>query len=92
MHMNPLIISQENFNEVIKHLDKIQQEVSYILIPPEVTFIENQDFIKIMKISKRTAQTWHDEGLISFSQIGKRIYYRMTDIQALLDQNCNLPF
>jgi uncharacterized membrane protein len=42
-----------------------------------------------MNISKRTAQTWRDEGIISFSQVGRKIYYRMSDVQRLLDSNYN---
>jgi uncharacterized membrane protein len=42
-----------------------------------------------MNISKRTAQTWRDEGIISYSQVGSKIYYRMSDVQKLLDSNYN---
>ena len=45
-----------------------------------------------MHISKRTAQTWRDEGKISFSQIGNKIYYRMSDVQTLLNKNYNKAF
>lgn len=39
-----------------------------------------------MNISKRTAQSWRDEGIVSFSQVGSKIYYRMSDVQKLLDK------
>ena len=45
-----------------------------------------------MHISKRTAQTWRDEGKISFSQIGSKIYYKMKDVEVLLDKNYNKAF
>jgi len=45
-----------------------------------------------MNISKRTAQTWRDEGIVSFSQIGSKIYYRMSDVQKLLDKNYKQAF
>lgn len=90
--MNAVIISQENFDEVIKRLEKIQQEVSNKQKSPADTFIDNQEFIQIMNISKRTAQSWRDEGIISFSQIGSKIYYRMSDVQALLDKHYKPAF
>jgi hypothetical protein len=40
-----------------------------------------------MKISKRTAQTWRDEGKISFSQVGNKIYYKLSDVEVLLNQH-----
>jgi hypothetical protein len=62
--MNAVIISQENFDEVIKRLDKIQSEVSNKQKSPVDTFIDNQEFIQIMNVSKSTAQSWRDEGII----------------------------
>ena len=40
-----------------------------------------------MKISKRTAQTWRDEGKISFSQVGNKIYYKLNDVEELLKKH-----
>ena len=56
------------------------------------TFLDNQEFIQLMNISKRTAQTWRDEGKVSFSQIGSKIYYKMKDVDVLLDKNYNKAF
>ena len=54
---------------------------------PEDTILDNKDFIKLMGISARTAQQWRDDGLIQFSQIGNKIFYRMSDVLMLLDSN-----
>ncbi len=85
--MNALIISQENWDEVIKRLDLIQSELNKKYKPPEDTFIDNDEFIQIMSISRRTSCTWRDEGVISFSQIGNKIYYRMSDVLAMIDKH-----
>ena len=90
--MNAVIITQQNYDELISRLDRIQQEVSNKQKSPADTFIDNQEFIQIMNVSKRTAQSWRDEGIISFSQIGSKIYYRMSDVQALLDKHYKPAF
>ena len=54
---------------------------------PEETFLDNQEFLLLMKISKRTAQTWRDEGKISFSQVGNKIYYKLADVEELLEKH-----
>ena len=54
---------------------------------PEDTILDNKDFIKLKGISGRTAQQWRDDGLIQFSQIGNKIYYRMSNVDILLSQN-----
>ena len=54
---------------------------------PKEIFLDNADFIQLMKISKRTAQTWRDEGKVSFSQVGSKIYYLLSDVEKLLEQH-----
>jgi hypothetical protein len=39
-----------------------------------------------MNISKRTAQAWRDTGMIAFSQVGSKMYYRLSDILKMLDK------
>jgi hypothetical protein len=45
--------------------------------------------MKLMNISKRTAQEWRNKKIIEFSQVGNKIYYRLSDIQKLLNDNYN---
>jgi len=54
---------------------------------PEDPFFTNDEFMELMSISVRTAQLWRDQELISYSQISGKIYYRMSDIKKLLDEN-----
>jgi hypothetical protein len=67
-------------DEIIKTIDKNNSK-------KEIKFLDNQEFIQLMNISKRTAQTWRDEGIVAFSQVGGKIYYQMKDIDALLENN-----
>jgi hypothetical protein len=46
----------------------------------------------LLKVCKRTAQTWRDEGKISFSQVGNKIYYKLTDVEKLMQENYNKAF
>jgi hypothetical protein len=63
---------------------KKQQNIS-----SEDLFFDNQEFMQLMNISKRTAQQWRDNKIIGFSQVGNKIYYRLIDIQKLLNENYN---
>ena len=55
-------------------------------------FVTHKEFIRIMDISDRTAQTWRDNGEIGFSKKGKKIYYRMADIEQFLIDCHKAPF
>jgi hypothetical protein len=54
---------------------------------PDDPFFSNDEFMDLMSISVRTSQLWRDQGLISYSQISGKIYFRMSDIKKLLDEN-----
>ena len=48
--------------------------------------IDNSELLQLMKISSRTAQTWRDTGILPYSMVGKKIYYDMRDVEALLER------
>ena len=81
-----IIVVQEELEQIIDRLDKIEQAVRIRQKIPEHTFFDNQEFLQIMNVSKRTAQSWRDSRVISYSQVGSKIYYRMDDIQNILNK------
>ncbi|MCI2230353.1 helix-turn-helix domain-containing protein [Polaribacter sp. MSW13] len=90
--MEAVILSKDQYQELIGRIDEIKSTISDTSKKPQDVFLDNADFLQLMNISKRTAQTWRDEGKISFSQIGNKIYYRMSDVQTLLNKNYNKAF
>lgn len=78
--------------EIIEKLDELVKRISAKNKPKKDTFLDNQEFLLLMKISKRTAQTWRDEGRISFSQVGNKIYYKLSDVKKLLNEHYNKAF
>lgn len=84
--MEVVLIESSAFQEIIGKIDAIS-----IALENHVNnqtnkweWIDNLDFQKLMRISKRTAQKWRDEGLINYYQIGSKIYYRLEDINAFM--------
>ena len=76
----------KSIGDFIEQLNNIEQRLKKIQYNNDV-FLDNQEFLQVMNISKRTAQSWRDEGIISFSQVGSKIYYRISDIEELLNKN-----
>ena len=74
-------------NEIFDKLKVIELKVNQKEKGISSPFLDNQEFIQLMNISKRTAQEWRDSGIVSFSQIGHKIYYRSVDIEELLNLN-----
>lgn len=90
--MNAVILSQQQYDEIISRIDELKSEIKGTSKSSSNEFVDNVDFIKLMNISKRTAQAWRDEGKISFSQVGGKIYYKMSDVQEMLKSNYNPAF
>ncbi len=89
--MDTVLLSKMNFEEIRVDLKEIKTKIKNIISPSE-HFIDNDAFIKLMGISSRTAQTWRDQGIIGFSKRGKKIYYRMSDIDQFLKDHHREPF
>ena len=89
--MNAVVLSKEELDGMQIDLKEIKTHVKKITSPAE-DFIDNKEFVKLMGISLRTAQTWRDDGKIGFSQEGKKIYYRMSDIEQFLKDHHRKPF
>ncbi len=90
--MNNIIIKQEQYDQLISKVEAILLSLDENQKKPEDSFLDNQELVKLLSISKRTAQSWRDEGKISFSQIGSKIYYKMSDVQKLLETNYRKAF
>ena len=66
----------------------VKMKLGYKL-DPENIFFDNQEFLQIMNISKKTALVWRQNKIIKYSQIGCKYYYRLKDILELLNDNYN---
>ena len=47
-------------------------------------WLDNQEVCEILGISKRTLQSYRDNGILPFSQIGHKMFYRSEDVQRVL--------
>lgn len=90
--MDAIILSKDQYEEILKKFDELNLRIQSTATVPGETFVDNQQFLQLMKVSKRTAQTWRDEGKISFSQVGAKIYYKLSDIETLLKEHYNKAF
>ena len=90
--MEVITIQSEAFQELVKKMDEIQTKLTAKEKEPKEIWLDNQEFLQLLKISKRTAQHYRDSGLISFAQIGSKIYYRLSDVEGMLQTHYNKAF
>lgn len=70
-----------------KRLDKVENLVIEIKKLQETEWLLKRQVLQILKISPRTLQTLRDKGILPYSQIEGKIYYKASDIENLLNQN-----
>ena len=80
--------SEEEVQDIKQRLDEISLTLKQKQrTEPNQIWYDNQEFLQIMNISKRTAAYWRTENIIGYSQVGNKIYYRLSEIMALLDRS-----
>lgn len=90
--MEVITLQSQAFNEIVGKIEQINKRLSEKEKEPQEKWLDNQELMQLLKISKRTAQHYRDSGLISFSQVGNKIYYKMADVEELLKKHYNKAF
>src|SRR5688572_29027142 len=73
--------------ELQELISLIKVEVQQAQRPPEDIIYDDVDLRNFLKVSKRTTAYWREKSLITFSKLGGKIYYRLSDILAFLKQH-----
>ncbi|HKR05366.1 MAG TPA: helix-turn-helix domain-containing protein [Bacteroidia bacterium] len=80
-------MTEKEYHDLVRRLDEINQKLSTKVKSMENSWIDNSEFLQLLKISRRTAQSYRDNNMIAFSIIGNKIFYRMSDVEDLLNRH-----
>ena len=47
-------------------------------------WLDNQEVCLILNISKRSLQTYRDNGMLPYTQIGHKMYYKADDVKGII--------
>ena len=81
-----IILPEDRFRSLEAQLSRIESGQARIIseAEEEVLFTE-EEFCKILKCSKKTAQNWRSRGLVRFVQLGSVIRYPKDAIRELCE-------
>lgn len=85
-------------NEIIQSLLAISADIKEVKANMQVirhsraeifkeSWIDGQDVMLALNISQRTLQTLRDNGTLPFSRISGKFYYKVSDLEAILESN-----
>ena len=83
---------KETLDEVSRKQTEVLKAIAKLQIPNRDEWIDSKEVCSQLRISTRTLQHKRDKGLIPFSKVGNRIYYRQSDIQAHLEKYYHKSF
>ena len=90
--MEVITIESKAFQDIVAKLEAINTRLIQKEKEPKEKWLDNLELMQLLKISKRTLQHYRDSGLISFAQVGAKIYYKLSDIEELLIKHYNKAF
>ena len=90
--MEAIILTKDQFEQLIAKIDDINDRLANTNPKRTETYLNNKQFMEMLDVSLRTAQTWRDEGKISFSQVGSKIYYKLSDVEKFIQNYRNAAF
>ena len=87
--MEIVSIEKKTFEEMKERFGCFSKHVRELCAryrPPEkMNWMDGADVCEKLGISKRTLQTYRDRGLLPYSQINHKIYYRTEDVEAFVE-------
>lgn len=87
--MQVITMESDAYQNLVHQLETINEKLNQqnVKTPLSDVWLDNQDVCEQLHISKRTLQHYRDSNAVPFSQIGAKIYYRASDIDAFLMKN-----
>jgi hypothetical protein len=91
--MTTVLITKQDFDDLKEDVKEILRRVN---TPHTQTLSEQwldiQDTCNALRVSKRTLQSYRDNGVLPFSQIGGKIYFKVGDIEKHLENHYKPAF
>jgi hypothetical protein len=82
-------IEGKTFQRMKERFDEFAHRIKELTDKRRISdeWMDNGDVCRTLNISKRTLQSYRDKGILPYSQIEHKCYYRVEDIKRLLEQN-----
>ena len=89
--MEIICIDKRTFDELVVRFSMIEKKVTGICNPAKDAglkkWMDNQEVCEVLRISKKTLQVYRAKGILPFSRIKNKLFYKPEDIQRLLELN-----
>ena len=87
--MEYVAIEKSEYEQLLGSIKKTVTEIRAIAEEYSINseWIENGELAEMLGLSKRQLQGYRERGVLGFSTIGRKIYYRRDDVARLIKNN-----
>jgi hypothetical protein len=84
-------IEKKTFEQMIRRFENFTRQVRELCGNDRngEKWLDNAEVCGLLQISGRTLQSYRDNGTLAYSQIGRKCYYRASDVEKLINQSQN---
>ena len=87
--MEYVAIEKSVYEQLLSSIKKAAMEIRAIAEECSINseWVENGELAEILGLSKRQLQGYRERGVLGFSTIGRKIYYRRAEVEKLIKNN-----
>lgn len=88
--MEVITIESRAFKQLMEKLDTLSEYVSSLKLPmedEENNWVGSHEICEFLKVSERTLQRLRTNGKISYTNLGGKYYYQISQVKKLLKEN-----
>ena len=93
--MDVITIESDAFAQIMAKLKSLEEKFIELKNkaenPLKDKWLDNQEMMQLLKISRRTLVNYRNQQGLPFTQVGSKMYYKASDIEKFLKKNYKKP-
>ncbi len=85
--MGRIVVLQEELEVLVTEVRNLKELLQKDQRNIEDPILHTEGVMNLLKVSRRSLQNWRDHGIIEFSAVGGKFYYRLSAIIDMLNKH-----
>lgn len=85
--MSRIVLSPGEAQEIYEKLNSIEKLLKNKAPQQDDPILTTEQVMNYLSVSRRSLQNWRDNGLIEYSAVNGKFYYRVSAINKMLDKH-----
>jgi excisionase family DNA binding protein len=92
--MEVIVLENKAYQELFTKIENLEKYFKHIVDkqPLSEAWLDIEETCELLKVSKRTLQNYRDDGILTYSQVGGKVYFSSTAIEEHLKNHTRKAF